>query len=228
MTSTDELETLLEDWGAAARAAGENPLAPAHQRARGRSRRWESYLAAGIAACVVAGLAITFVFASSPHKRVQPTVGTATSPHPVTSAPVLPCARNFAVSNVTAVAAEAHYSISLKYLGSAPCSVRASTPGFVLLGITTRFQGSNPQRAHEVVGPMVTVRPGEVVTFTLDNLRMCVATPSGEYRVIVDLDSPYPPTPGTGISVPIGHLDPNGLLCITNGIGDISPISVGH
>jgi hypothetical protein len=71
------------------------------------------------------------------------------------------------------------------------------------------------------------IKKGSSVSFSISYFHMCLANPTGNYRIIVALDSQAPPdTVDSGVSVPIGHLEGSPALCLPSGIGEVSPLSI--
>lgn len=238
MTENDELDATLRDWAVQARTAAEQPFTDLRGRSRGVRHRSRVLLAGAVAVIGVGALAIALTMLAptgANHTPVSKGSGTPTAS--TTSGTGGPCQRNFAVRSATLTEAEQHLSVSLVYRGDQPCSVRQSRPGVRLIPLgpggvpmtpnPPRGRTSNPPPPSSTAGPMVTIKHGQTVTFSITGFHQCLATPPGDYLVVVDLDSATPPaSPGSGVSVPIGHLDPSPLLCLTNGIGGISSLSV--
>lgn len=225
MSETDDLEDVLAGWGRSARDAAGEPyrFAGGPTTKRPGARSVLAVLAsAGCAGAIVIGVNAL----SGHHTATVPAIQRRTV---VGAAPAKPCAAHFGLLSSTLASNEQTVWVALKYQGQGPCAIRTSAPG-VTLESGSAFRMANPPVSGPPSNRRVVVERGAIVRFRITHFHRCLPTPAGNYKIVVDLSSSTAPrvSDSNGISVPIGHLEPDPLLCLTNGIGAISTITVSY
>jgi hypothetical protein len=217
MNETDRLDRILRDWGAAAEAGAQQPVATPDDGQPRRVRRLTMLVAFASTACVIAAVVVA-VAILSPHGS-PPSASTATTRSGS-------CTRNFTGQHATLSDNGLWLTVSMTYRGRKPCSIRQQAPGVLLIG-DMGFTKSNKVQQTSATGPRVVVKKGWSIAFSISAFHLCLSTPSGNYRIVVSLGSPTPPAGvDDGVAVPIGHLEPSPALCLPSGIGQVSPLTI--
>lgn len=229
MTSPIDVEQALSEWGQAAReqaAATGSAQTPIAVLLRGTPHRRRLSIAAAAAVTVAVSLAAVLLAAHRPDHH------TSTAPILPPPSTTIPCAQDFAVESVSPAPHVGYLAIRLSYRGHSDCLLGSGPPGLLLVSSRGVVFGSREQLArlggyHPPKSPRtVLVRHGEMVSFKVFGFHDCLSTPSDSYTLRVALDTSAPPTTSRGIAVPIGHLEPSSLLCLTAGLGAAKPVTV--
>lgn len=225
MTRPDGLDVLLNEWADNALSNAAKPYAEPLVSTLPVRRRVHFHLAYAAAALVVLACAITTASLASIHRDSADRH----TPHSAAARRPGRCDNHqFKVHNSKLTDAEQKLAVDLSYTGARDCTILKSPPGVTLIGVDHPFNLSNANSASGSSRSFVLVRPRAMVSFTIQAFHTCIALPAGHYRISVDLQSSDAPTADGGVSIPVGHLDPSPLLCVSKSVGIVSdPIVTG-